>query len=297
LEKEIVLKKLKILKTNKKVVLVFFALLWCISLIAQKDAGLAKDWSKQNKSIAYKKDSKYKGPEDWHSSPPNEINSSPETFFETEPERNIDGIISRNRSIEARKGGSEKNIKKPREIEIPEFNPPEFDDPDVDMGIDVDAPDPTKISKSTWRTLLFILLFAIVIVLLYFWLKRQNFSSKINQIVDENWNPEVITVSELESRLENALKNEVYREVIRIYFTMILQELIRLQLIKWRLEKTNQQYIYEVKNQLLRAELRKCTRYFDIVWYGEYNIDRDKYEEIQPHFTRFIQTLKAKKDE
>jgi hypothetical protein len=134
-------------------------------------------------------------------------------------------------------------------------------------------------------------------VLLYYWLKRQNFSSKINQIVDDNWNPEVITVSELESRLENALKNEVYREVIRIYFTMILQELIRLQLIKWRLEKTNQQYIYEVKNQILRAELRKCTRYFDIVWYGEYNIDRAKFEEIQPHFTRFIQTLKAKKDE
>jgi hypothetical protein len=193
------------------------------------------------------------------------------------------------------KSGSEKIIKKPKEIKIPEFDPPEINDPDIDL--DVDAPDPSKISKSTWRTILFILLFSIVIVLLYFWLKRQNFSSKIHQIVDENWNPEVITVSELESRLENALKNEVYREVIRIYFTIILQELIRLQLIKWRLEKTNQQYIYEVKNQLLRAELRKCTRYFDIVWYGEYNIDRSKFEEIQPHFTRFIQTLKAKKDE
>ena len=174
MEKEIVLKKLKILKTNKKVVFVFFALLWCISLIAQKDAGLAKDWSKENKSIAYKKESKYKGPEDWFSSGPNRIESSPESSLETETERNIDGIISRNRSIEAGKGGSEKNIKKPREIEIPEFDPPEFDDPDIDL--DVDAPDPSKISKSTWRTFLFILLFSVVIVLLYFWLKRQNFS-------------------------------------------------------------------------------------------------------------------------
>lgn len=295
--KEIVLKKLKILKTSKKVIFVFFALLWCTSLIAQKDAGIAKDWSEQNKSIAYKKESKYKGPEDWYSSSPNEIKSSPESFFETKMERNIDGIISRNRSLEAGKGASEKTIKKPREIEIPEFDPPDFDEPDIDMDVDIDAPDPSKISKSTWRTILFLIIFAVVILLLYFWLKRLNFSSKIHQVVDENWNPEVITVSELESRLENALKNEVYREVIRIYFTMILQELIRLKLIKWRLEKTNQQYIYEVKNHELRAELRKCTRYFDIVWYGEYNIDRAKFQEIQPHFTRFIQTLKAKKDE
>jgi hypothetical protein len=283
------------LKTSKILIFVFFALHCYFQISAQKDAGISKDWSDKNKSIVYKKESKYKGPEDWYSSGPNEIKSSPESFFETKTERDLDDIIARNRSGEAQKSGSEKIIKKPKEIKIPEFDPPEINDPDIDL--DVDAPDPSKISKSTWRTILFILLFSIVIVLLYFWLKRQNFSSKINQIVDENWNPEVITVSELESRLENALKNEVYREVIRIYFTMILQELIRLQLIKWRLEKTNQQYIYEVKNQELRAELRKCTRYFDIVWYGEYNIDRSKFEEIQPHFTQFIQTLKAKKDE
>jgi hypothetical protein len=283
------------LKTSKILIFIFFALHCYFQISAQKDAGISKDWSDKNKSIVYKKESKYKGPEDWFSSGPNEIKSSPESFFETKTERDLDDIIARNRSGEAQKSGSEKIIKKPKEIKIPEFDPPEINDPDIDL--DVDAPDPSKISKSTWRTILFILLFSIVIVLLYFWLKRQNFSSKINQIVDENWNPEVITVSELESRLENALKNEVYREVIRIYFTMILQELIRLQLIKWRLEKTNQQYIYEVKNQIIRAELRKCTRYFDIVWYGEYNIDRSKFEEIQPHFIRFIQTLKAKKDE
>lgn len=283
------------MKTSKILIFVFFALHCYFQISAQKDAGISKDWSDKYKSIVYKKESKYKGPEDWFSSGPNEIKSSPESFFETKTERNLDDIIIRNRSGEAQKTGTEKIIKKPKEIKIPEFDPPEINDPDIDL--DVDAPDPSKISKSTWRTILFILIFSIVILLLYFWLKRQNFSSKINQIVDENWNPEVITVSELESRLENALKNEVYREVIRIYFTMILQELIRLQLIKWRLEKTNQQYIYEVKNQILRAELRKCTRYFDIVWYGEYNIDRAKFEEIQPHFTRFIQTLKAKKDE
>lgn len=293
MEKEIVLKKLKILKTNKKVTFVFFILHWCVTLIAQKDAGIAKDWSEKNKSIDYQKESKYKGPEDWYSSGPNEINSNPESFFETKLQRNIDGIIRKNRSIAAKKGASEKYLKKPREIKIPEFDPPEINEPDIDL----DAPDPSKISISIWRTILFILLFAFVLVLLYFWLKRQNFSSKIHQIVDENWNPEVITVSELEIRLDAALKQEVYREAIRIYYTVILQELIRLQLIRWRLEKTNQQYIYEVKNQVLRAELRKCTRFFDIVWYGEYNINRAKFEEIQPHFIRFIQTLKAKKDE
>jgi hypothetical protein len=128
-------------------------------------------------------------------------------------------------------------------------------------------------------------------------LKKLNFTSKINQQFDENWNPEVVTKSELESRLENALNQEQYREAIRVYYTFVLQELIRLKLINWRLEKTNQQYINELKKAEFKSELIKCTRYFDIVWYGEYNIDKTKFNELQPHFTRFIQSLKAIKDE
>lgn len=272
-----------------------FAFLWCFHLSGQKYDGNPKEWSDKNKSITYEKESKYKGPEDWYSPFPNEIDQSTESFFETKPEQSLEQIISTNRSVEARKKGSEKIIKKPEELKTPEFDSPEINEPDLEL--DIDTQELGELSKSTWRTILFVLIFAIVIVLLYFWLKRQNFSSKINQVLDEEWNPENVTVSELITRLENALKNEVYREVIRIYFTMILQELIRIQLIKWRLEKTNQQYVYELKNQELRADLRKCTRFFDIVWYGEYEIDRTKFQEIQHHFTRFIQTLKEKKNE
>lgn len=282
------------MKTKRKIAFVY-CLLIGTNLLAQKDAALSKDWRKEERSVDYKKESKYKGPEDWFSSGPENLESSPDEFFESEEGNNLDGIISQNRSNEARKSGTEKIMKKPKEIKIPEFDPPEIDDPDVDL--DMDVPDPNKVSKSTWRSILFILIFVIVIALLYFWLKKLNFTSKINQQFDENWNPEVVTKSELESRLENALNQEQYREAIRVYYTFILQELIRLKLINWRLEKTNQQYINELKKAEFKSELIKCTRYFDIVWYGEYNIDKTKFNELQPHFTRFIQSLKAIKDE
>jgi len=290
----IVLKKLKILKINKKFFSCCFLLLG-LNLGAQKDAVLSKDWIEKKQAVDYKRESKYKGPADWSSSGPNMIHSNPESFINPKEENKLDEIIERNRSNEARKGGSEKVMKKPKEIKIPEFDPPDINEPDFD--IDIDAPNPLKVSKSTWRAILFILIFSIVLVLLYFWLKRMNFNSKVTQEFDENWNPEVITKSELESRLDHALSQEIYREAIRIYYTIILQELIRLKMIRWKLEKTNHQYIYEVKNVNHKADLSNCTRFFDIVWYGEYTIDLTKFEELQPRFTRFIQTLKSIKDE
>ena len=94
---------------------------------------------------------------------------------------------------------------------------------------------------------------------------------------------------------KHAIIREDFREAIRVYFTMILQELIALDLIKWKREKTNHQYIQELKDIQIKSSQSKCTRLFEIVWYGEYEIDRTKFEELKPHFISFITTLKSKK--
>jgi len=277
--------------------LFFYSILIVFSLKiqAQSPATLEKSFDSESKEIEFQKESKYQGPKDWYSNNPPEINRSSTSEFEQDKLFSLESIITRNRQQEGIKEKKENQIKKPKELKIPEFNPPKINEPDIDL--DIDTPNPSRISKSTWRLILFVLLFAVIILILYFWLKKINFNTNINQDFEENWNPELIEKSEFELRLENAIKTSNYREAIRVYYTIILQELIRLSFIKWKSDKTNQQYIYEIKNLEIRADFRNCTRLFDIVWYGEYEIDKSKFTEIEPYFQSFIQKLKLKKDE
>ena len=94
-------------------------------------------------------------------------------------------------------------------------------------------------------------------------------------------------------RLENALKTENYRECIRIYFTMILQLLIAQNQINWRREKTNHEYLFEIKSTRIKKSLANCIRIFDLVWYGEYHLDKTRFEQIQTHFHSLLNELKG----
>ena len=154
-----------------------------------------------------------------------------------------------------------------------------------------------KISQSTWKTILILLLFVAVIAGLYFWLKKQYSNPKFVQEFDDDWNPEIVTKSELDIRLENALMSENYRECIRIYFTLILQLLIAQELIKWKREKTNHEYLFEMNSGSIKKSFSDCIRIFDLVWYGEYELDKNRFEKIQMRFQSLLNDLNANSNE
>jgi hypothetical protein len=257
--------------------------------MAQKSSVVEKKWEQSQKGIEYGKDPKRKEPKDWWSNGPHYYSESSESE-NTEPKSNdFQENIERSRKGKGGGKSTEKQMQDPEMIEPPEFDPPEIDEPDID----VDAPDPTKIAQSTWKMILFALIFVAVIAALYFWLRKQNSNPKFIQEFDDDWNPEIITKSELELRLENALLNENYREAVRVYFTLILQELIALEYIQWKREKTNHDYLRELKHNDVRSQFWQSVRVFDLVWYGEYLLDKSRFEKIQPHFLSYLEKLKA----
>lgn len=275
------------IKSYITVILVFLA----INSIAQKDPALEKRWDNMQRSIEYGKNPKQKEPKDWWSTGPHHYDSqntvSPEEVNES---NDFKENILKSKQGEKGHGKGKSAERKMKEPEMPE--PPEFDAPEIDTP-DIGNVDPNKISKSTWKLILFILIFIAVIVGLYFWLRKQNANPKIEQTFDDDWNPEVITKSELESRLENALLSDNFREAVRVYFTLILQELIVLEYIEWKREKTNHDYLRELKNHAVKSQFSQSIRVFDIVWYGEYVLDKNRFGKIQPLFLSFISQLKA----
>ncbi len=147
-------------------------------------------------------------------------------------------------------------------------------------------------SSGFWKVLLIILASVAVVLLIYFLLRNKKpQDTKIAVDVEDEWNPEVVTKTELELKLEAAQEREDFRECVRIYFTFILKELIKKGWIRWKKEKTNHHYVMEMGGRDGSIGFMECVRIYDLVWYGEYEIDRDIFEMLQPTLLNYYKSL------
>jgi hypothetical protein len=265
-------------------------------------------WKHEKDKLKYKKSDKYDGPEDWQGSYP--ASMSQEDYYSSGSGSSASGGSSSSQGSSSqytpqqikrdrqkryegleRGGGSgtvpyDPTVERYDPIELPDIDPPDL--PDVDLP-DIDPP---TIPIGFWKLLLFILIFAVVITIAYLIIKnKQPTNKKVIVEVENDWNPEVITKTELELRLEEAMKKEDYRECIRIYFTFILKELIRKSWISWRKEKTNYHYVLEMHKQENASHFNECVRIYDLVWYGDYKIDREIFELLKPSLEDYYQSL------
>ena len=239
-------------------------------------------WKREKKSIQYEKGEEYKGPSDWYASSPGAINE-PEVEEQSTPYEGLDyqpEQIQRDRGDKRegfdRGGGNGNEAYDPDvlapEIDMPEINP-------IDYSIEREF----LFSDGFWKFLGILVLFTLAIFIVYRLIKNTNPSAKEVKLqsIDKNWNPTIISKTELERLLESALAKEDYREGVRIYFNFILKELIKKGWIKWKQEKTNYTYIIEMKSRSNNHLFEECVRIYDLVWYGEYQLSKSDFEEIQ----------------
>ncbi|KMQ68104.1 hypothetical protein ACM39_09620 [Chryseobacterium sp. FH2] len=140
-------------------------------------------------------------------------------------------------------------------------------------------------------------LFAILLVgfLLYFIIKTllgKNGSfifGKRNKKVDINdedlhENIHEINFPESIAKFEN---QKDYRSAIRYQFLFILKKLSDKKIINWNPEKTNKDYVAELKAPHLKNEFYNLSYIFDYVWYGEFSIDEDNYLKFKNQYQSF----------
>lgn len=282
------------------------------NLVAQDDAQnvsqgdpKTQKWESEKGLLKYKKQEGYKGPNGWHGSSPADMgeDNSGGSFYGSS-NRNGGGITYSQQRIQRdreryqgfdRGGGQGGDLRYDPDVAPPdryEMDPPDLPTPDADTP-DLPSPD---IPMSFWKVLLFIIVGALVVFLLYLIIKNYNKSSNERVIVDveDKWNPEIITKTELELRLEEAMAREDYRECVRIYFTFILKELIRKSWIFWKKEKTNYHYFLEMHSKPNSSVFGECVRIYDLVWYGEYDISRENFEQLKPTLEHYYKSLDPK---
>ena len=155
----------------------------------------------------------------------------------------------------------------------------------------------TSMETSSQITTVVIRLFAIVLVgfLLYFIIKflinnnGLSFFGKKNkkvEITDEELHENIHEINFPQSiaKFEN---DGDYRSAVRYQFLYILKKLSDKKLILWNPEKTNKDYVSELKANHLKNDFYNLSYIFDYVWYGEFSIDENSYNKFKSQFQSF----------
>jgi len=109
---------------------------------------------------------------------------------------------------------------------------------------------------------------------------RKNIASDIAVVEEEN-------ASDPDSLLRIAIRNGNYRLAVRYLYLQSLQRLSEKKFIEINSNKTNYEYVMEVRRHKFANEFASLTLQYEYVWYGEYPVNEKLFEQIQGSFTQF----------
>ncbi|MGZ4000420.1 MAG: DUF4129 domain-containing protein [Mucilaginibacter sp.] len=92
--------------------------------------------------------------------------------------------------------------------------------------------------------------------------------------------------------LNNALADKNYRLAVRLLYLRSLKQLNDAGLIHWRMEKTNLAYLNELENPDYKKLFGALTVRFEYVWYGDFPINGEVFQNIDSMFRDFNTRLK-----
>ena len=104
---------------------------------------------------------------------------------------------------------------------------------------------------------------------------------------------ENIHESDLDRFIRQAVEQKNFPLAVRLYYLAVIKELSLRQTIRWKKDKTNRDYLNEVRKTSLFPAFREATRIFERVWYGEGELSEENYWSIQPRFADLVKQAAA----
>jgi len=98
---------------------------------------------------------------------------------------------------------------------------------------------------------------------------------------------EDINTIDFDKMIEEAVQTGMYRRAVRLYYLKSLKQLSDKSQIVWEINKTNRDYLYELKSAPLRTGFENITYVYEYVWYGNVEIDAEKFSRVRADFNAF----------
>ena len=98
---------------------------------------------------------------------------------------------------------------------------------------------------------------------------------------------ELYNFVEYDSLIANAEKNNEFNTATRYLFLKTLKTLSDKSFINFAPEKTNKDYLKEMRSNKLNNQFENLTTEYEYAWYGKFVIGKNKYAQIKEQFDNF----------
>ncbi len=95
---------------------------------------------------------------------------------------------------------------------------------------------------------------------------------------------EYIHETDLDKFLSEAIAASNWSLAVRLYFLQTIKLLSEKEAISWSREKTNRDYLREMRNHRLGMHFRDVTRQYERIWYGNQSISSEEFARLEPEF-------------
>lgn len=96
---------------------------------------------------------------------------------------------------------------------------------------------------------------------------------------------------DFEKLIKEAVKSGENRLVIRYYYLWLLKKLAEKEIIEWDVEKTNSDYLYEIKSEKLKTDFAYLSYLYNYIWYGEFELEEETLTKAIKSFEKTIKAL------
>ena len=139
--------------------------------------------------------------------------------------------------------------------------------------------------------LIAVLLFLLIKFFLNVNARGLTYSNKNQTVVALSEDEHIIKNEDIDQLIQQALKDRNYRLAIRYYYLLLLKSLRHKEYIVWELQKTNDDYINEIKTHDLKEQFGRITRLYDYIWYGGFDLDEASYQMAEATFLKLKKSL------
>lgn len=116
--------------------------------------------------------------------------------------------------------------------------------------------------------------------------KRENISEEISDEI-----PEDIFAINYQKEIDQAVRLENYRLAVRLMFLRLLKTMSEKNIIQYKQDKTNLDYLLDTHGQNYYTDFFKVVRDYEYSWYGLFEINRDTFAAIKKDYDQLDKAL------
>jgi len=102
--------------------------------------------------------------------------------------------------------------------------------------------------------------------------------------------------TDLDRFLREALARGDFPQALRIYYLQVIKRLSEADAILWSKEKTNRDYLREMRAHPNGPEFQHATHTFERVWYGNLPLDAAGFARLEPAFKTLLAQIDTQPD-